>query len=103
MTQCNEGKKDTHILPNSFLGKLAYHQSNKNKLKQVLNNLLHLFKNNALQFLLNILHMLFIKFLVIKFQIQNNIKPKKPICGVFNNILKVTSLVSTLVTERKGD
>lgn len=57
MTQCNEGKKDTYILPNSFLGKLAYQQQQElkqNKAEQQFPS----FKNNAL-FLLNILHMLF--------------------------------------------
>ena len=43
MTQCNEGKKDTYILPNSFLGKLAYQQQQEQN-KTRLDNLISIFQ-----------------------------------------------------------
>lgn len=47
MTQCNEGKKDTYILPNSFLGKLAYQQQQEQN-KTRLNNLISIFQKQCL-------------------------------------------------------
>ena len=47
MTQCKEGKKDTYILPNSFLGKLAYQQQ-QDQSETRLNNLITIFQKQCL-------------------------------------------------------
>ena len=46
MTQFKEGKKDTYILPSSFLGKLAYQQQDQNETR--LNNLITIFQKQCL-------------------------------------------------------